>query len=350
MSKINLHNYEAFWLDYLENNLSPQDTAEFMLFVSQHPELSIDLEDELISLDQGTDFALSAEEKETIKERAELESLVILELDQELTSRRRLTELSEKYPNQYAELAKAYTKTKLSDGNVQFPDKPDLKRPMVIPMYWRAAAAAAVVGLIAMFVPWGTYNKSEVETAETTPVDVVPSLSLQSLDADRIAFQKSFDFDSSTNENDPTSPVENKVDWVAVENDMPPKDTTGSEMNLPTLENDNLEVAVDTTSPAQNDIAPDPQITMQKDSVITSPVMTENDDLANHADNTNLTVPEFLAEKVLKVERKQEEPLIASILDQKTNLDVDYEASESDKKKVTQFKVGKFEFYKSSKK
>lgn len=44
MNSINLENYEAFLLDYAEGNLSAELSAELMLFLAQHPELSVDLE------------------------------------------------------------------------------------------------------------------------------------------------------------------------------------------------------------------------------------------------------------------------------------------------------------------
>jgi anti-sigma factor RsiW len=41
---INLHNYEIWFLDYAEGNLSPEQVAELMVFVEQHPELKEELE------------------------------------------------------------------------------------------------------------------------------------------------------------------------------------------------------------------------------------------------------------------------------------------------------------------
>ncbi|MCC5922442.1 MAG: hypothetical protein JJT77_01545 [Crocinitomicaceae bacterium] len=40
--KITLENYEAFLLDSLESNLSPEDTADLRYFLAKHPELKID--------------------------------------------------------------------------------------------------------------------------------------------------------------------------------------------------------------------------------------------------------------------------------------------------------------------
>jgi hypothetical protein len=51
VSKINLHNYEAFMLDHLEGNLSPQDTLALKAFAILHPELELNFEEELVSLE-----------------------------------------------------------------------------------------------------------------------------------------------------------------------------------------------------------------------------------------------------------------------------------------------------------
>jgi hypothetical protein len=45
VSKINLHNYEAYLLDLLDGNLSDETQVELELFLIQHPELNINLND-----------------------------------------------------------------------------------------------------------------------------------------------------------------------------------------------------------------------------------------------------------------------------------------------------------------
>ena len=42
---IDKNNYEAFFLDYHEGNLSPQEVADLYLFLSQYPELKKEFED-----------------------------------------------------------------------------------------------------------------------------------------------------------------------------------------------------------------------------------------------------------------------------------------------------------------
>lgn len=42
--EINLSNYEEFVIDYLDNKLGPLETAQFLLFLEEHPEIKIEIE------------------------------------------------------------------------------------------------------------------------------------------------------------------------------------------------------------------------------------------------------------------------------------------------------------------
>ena len=60
--KINITNYEAFLLDYLEGNLSEGEISLLKIFVAAHPQLNIDLEDtELVSLEKDESVFTSKE-------------------------------------------------------------------------------------------------------------------------------------------------------------------------------------------------------------------------------------------------------------------------------------------------
>ncbi len=63
---INKNNYEAYFLDYHEGNLSPQEVADLFLFLSEHPELKKELDDfENVTLE---DFPSTVfENKESLK-------------------------------------------------------------------------------------------------------------------------------------------------------------------------------------------------------------------------------------------------------------------------------------------
>lgn len=63
---INKNNYEAFFLDYHEGNLSPQQVADLLLYVEQHPELKEEFESfENVTLDDLS--AITFEDKLSLK-------------------------------------------------------------------------------------------------------------------------------------------------------------------------------------------------------------------------------------------------------------------------------------------
>lgn len=65
MRTIDLHNYEAFLLDYLDGNLNEDECANLRAFVIAHPELEIDLEDTF--LPKIADEPLQADFKTQLK-------------------------------------------------------------------------------------------------------------------------------------------------------------------------------------------------------------------------------------------------------------------------------------------
>jgi hypothetical protein len=149
MSLINKNNYEAFLLDYMEQNLSADMVAELMLFFEQNPELRHELE----GLD---DITLPTEKivfdgKDELKKEV-VENLMIAEIEGLNTSAEsnELQEaIKEDQENEKAFLL--YQKTILKPAAVVFENKESLKRERkIIPLYWWATSAAAI--LIAFFL------------------------------------------------------------------------------------------------------------------------------------------------------------------------------------------------------
>ncbi|GAB5417334.1 MAG: hypothetical protein Crog4KO_29160 [Crocinitomicaceae bacterium] len=58
MERISIFNYEAFYLDYLEGNLSEEDTQMLLQFLEEHPECRME-EDELVTLDDVAPMTFS---------------------------------------------------------------------------------------------------------------------------------------------------------------------------------------------------------------------------------------------------------------------------------------------------
>lgn len=166
MSLITKNNYEAFLLDYVEGNLSPEHTAELMLFFENNPELKEDLEAfDLLTLDVPETNLKNKEALKIDEEKisaltfddfaiAEIEGLNSVEKSNEFA-------LFLKQNPSYQKEYEVYQKTKLVASTVIFEDKPALKREQkVIPLYWWVTSAAAVI--LALFllkgVNWNDEN------------------------------------------------------------------------------------------------------------------------------------------------------------------------------------------------
>ncbi|MCE3279902.1 MAG: hypothetical protein K0S44_2093 [Bacteroidetes bacterium] len=129
---INKHNYEAFFLDYHEGNLSPQQVADLLLFVEQHPELKHEFESfENFSLEDFSSYTF--ENKEKLKKEITLQNkdeYFCRSVDGTLTETETslLAQFLKQHP-QYLPDLELYRKTKLvSDEAIVFENKNELKQ------------------------------------------------------------------------------------------------------------------------------------------------------------------------------------------------------------------------------
>lgn len=158
MSHINSHNYEAYYLDYLEGNLSPENTAQLLLFLENNPQYKDEVDgvaitplptESSISLDKS--FLYQQIDSTNVEEHiiADLENEISAEDKEELT-----TYLSSSKEGK--ELAQRYQKTILPKPSIPYPNKGELKKKKkraviyyLVPM----ASAAAIALFILSFLP-----------------------------------------------------------------------------------------------------------------------------------------------------------------------------------------------------
>lgn len=157
MQKINLNNYEAYLLDYLEGNLSVEEIHDLKLFLEANPdkrqELDIDLNDfviEPLSVQLANKDFLKVDDSDLIT-AVNVEEWMIESLEKTISADKQL-ELNDFIKKHQLEKSMSYfSATKLTaDLNEKFENKKSLKVPegVVIPLYLRYVAAAAVVVLI----------------------------------------------------------------------------------------------------------------------------------------------------------------------------------------------------------
>jgi hypothetical protein len=147
--EINKHNYEAFFLDYHEGNLTPQQVADLLLFIEQHTELREEFENfENILLEDHTSY--SFDNKDGLKREINIqnkEEYFIRSVEGTLNNAEKdlLDNFIKQHPQFLTEL-ELFSKTKLiADEKIIFPEKDKLKR---IPETADHLLISAVEGLL----------------------------------------------------------------------------------------------------------------------------------------------------------------------------------------------------------
>ncbi|MEO6904347.1 MAG: hypothetical protein ABI315_14500 [Bacteroidia bacterium] len=181
--KINKINYEAFFLDYHEGNLSPQQVADLLLYVAQHPEFKKEFEGfENISIENKS--AIYFENKNQLKKQIALsDEQLIGAVEGTLT----VSELDKFNQQLKTDLIaqrsfKMYQHTKLvADTTINFENKNSLKHKesKVIRLFAYFAIAASILLLIGLFIFNNNNQSAQLITADLKKSNVKEILPVQ---------------------------------------------------------------------------------------------------------------------------------------------------------------------------
>lgn len=164
------HNYEEYFLMYVDNELTAEERAAVELFVQQNPDLAAEL-DMLMQTKLAADDILVFGNKKDLLQNIDTvnidnyEEQFLLYIDKELDKEDK--ESVEKFVLQHPQFQDEFTllkQTVLEPEQVVFEDKESLLRKeerRVIPMFLRFAAAAAIIG-IAVLVWWMQDSKTTI--------------------------------------------------------------------------------------------------------------------------------------------------------------------------------------------
>lgn len=169
MDKINKHNYEAYFLDYLEGNLSAEEINDLFVFLEKNPELKneLDLDPAEVSLDPSKvvfeNKATLKVEDDSILTLNSVDAWMIDSVEKNLSASKQqeLDDFIRKH--QLEKTYTAYQSTLLKpDLNIVFEDKQKLKvaTGVVIPLYMRVASIAAV-GIILIGIAMNRFGGNE---------------------------------------------------------------------------------------------------------------------------------------------------------------------------------------------
>lgn len=176
--ELNRDNYEAYFLDFLEGNLTPEQEEMLNRFLKFNP----DLEEELHSFSflsispENTNYPEKASLKKEIPPTAESLSpgnfdifcIAYLEGDLSEAQKEALFNFLEENPS-YAEILDTYRLTHLVPENIAFPGKGKIHKRKVSGFQWRILvplAAAAAIALMLIFKPSLAPESVEIASVE----------------------------------------------------------------------------------------------------------------------------------------------------------------------------------------
>lgn len=207
-TKINTENYGAYWIDYLDGNLSSEQEEDLFSFLEKNTEIAGDLID--VEDNQLPKFDIELPNKKELLNQNLTELLLIAKLENEISEENEA--LIDKKINSNPKIAHShslYKKTILVPNNeIVFPDKESLKKTVRVPLFRYVSSVAAAITIV--FVA-GYFLTRNVDTSinGTTPltsdISVIP---LKTNNNNNITNDTNIG-DSSNSNNNITSPVYN---------------------------------------------------------------------------------------------------------------------------------------------
>jgi hypothetical protein len=184
MNEINRHNYEAFFIDYLDGNLRPSQEKLLWSFLKENPDLKQELDEfELVSIPyENHQFCEKQGLKKTVllndESSSNFDELCIAFLEGDLSTKEKiLFETSIKNSAKKQKTLKIYQNTRLkADQKIVYPEKDKLKKTGLIislrKYYPTLAVAASALLLIALYfvIPKSTGELYQEKLAEKQPV------------------------------------------------------------------------------------------------------------------------------------------------------------------------------------
>jgi hypothetical protein len=179
MERISQHNYEAFFLDYMEGNLDVKQEFELLDFLERHPELKVDLEEDFkdVKLSPVASTSLNKEflKKEGIQVE-DVDDLMIASIESQLALEDEVELQNYIEENNLQESFKYYQHSILEANLAEsYGNTADLKKRdrMLSPIFYSVAAAALVVSVLLGLYVNNSAPRDSFKEVLTEPVQLV---------------------------------------------------------------------------------------------------------------------------------------------------------------------------------
>ena len=188
---MNKENYEAYFLDYIEGNLSQKDIDMLLVFLEKYPELKEELADygdvSLVAPDSNLDhkYLIQIDLVNDIVNASNLETFAIADFENELSLSKsnELSKFVNSSVNHKKEVDLVNSTGLTFDGSIAYPGKGELKKtvPLFIP-YYRMAGIAAILLLMLYFVIPNNGIESDNPELATNEINTSSLVALKNTD------------------------------------------------------------------------------------------------------------------------------------------------------------------------
>jgi hypothetical protein len=192
---INKDNYEIFFLDYHEKNLTPEQVAELLIFLEVNPELKKEFEAfSTFSVNDNSEVVF--EDKEKLKKpvitTSNFNHFAVDNLEGDLLPEEKIQYKKFVAANsQFKKEEDLFSKTKLkADLNIKHPDKNSLRhKGKIIPFnFFYVAAAACILLMLGIFFSKQLTNTDKEQTAQEILIlqkDSQPKVAIIDIDSSK---------------------------------------------------------------------------------------------------------------------------------------------------------------------
>ena len=207
---INIENYEAFYLDFLEGNLNEDENRAFLTFLEENPDLiqdedlmSFSAENPLESLDNNFIKNLKVFDKSETISAENYENFMIASVEKQLgvTKQTELKDFITKHKKLQEEYNLYQKAILFPDTTIVYAEKNKLKRGIVIPLYGKFISIAAALAIIFFAIPTNNPNLSSGELVASRRIlneNPLKNKKIDLIPSDKTNTNLSFDLKNST--------------------------------------------------------------------------------------------------------------------------------------------------------
>ena len=198
MSKIGRHNYEEFFLDYLDGTLNPEQMIELEIFLIQNPDLKMELEEMDCPMLTQENISIELDSLKEIPFRNSFDDFCIARLEGDLSVDNEIAfDLFLEKNELLKKESDIYQKTILiPDEQIVFENKEGLKKDKTKITFWLYfSGIGAVASVLLLFSLWSVFYQYEDVNSD---LESISQVQLETIKIEKSALEKNIFIDTDS--------------------------------------------------------------------------------------------------------------------------------------------------------